>query len=143
MANKKKRKRKNSNYQVKKNLWGIPKGAEKYFDPHYDDKFKKKHPILYALTVVVILILVCVGPFIYFFGCAKLDIQFDSPYSIVNVIKFVVWVLGLVSSIGISIGLNNVFMILHRQYLGHFVTLISIAIGIVGIPLSLFILNIL
>ena len=123
------------NKSNKKNNWKIPKNTVKYFDPHYDDVFKAKHPILYWLTVVVIIIGVMVGPTIYLLFCSSIQSTFN-----VVLFELIVWIIGFISSFGISIGILNLFMILHRQYLGHYVTLVSFAIGIVGSAITLFLL---
>lgn len=123
------------NKSNKKNNWKIPKNAYKYFDPHYDDVFKAKHPILYWLTVVAIIIGVMVGPTIYLFFCSGIQSTFN-----VVLFELIVWIVGFISSFGISIGILNLFMILHKQYLGHYVTLVSFAIGIVGSAITLFLL---
>ena len=47
------------------------------------------------------------------------------------------WFIGFISSFGISIGICNLFMIVHKQYLGHYVTLLSFAIGMVGSAIGL------
>ena len=117
----------------KGNKWGIPKNAAAYFDPHYDDKFKAKHPILYWLTVVAIIAIVMVGPAIYLLLCSSIQ-------STMSFFEFIFWIVGFVSSFGISIGICNLFMIVHKQYLGHYVTLFSFAIGIVGSAIGLFFL---
>ena len=109
----------------KRATWGIPKNSRAYFDPHYDDNFKAKHPVLYWLTVLAIVVCVMVGPTIYI--CVCLTIQ-----SAMSFFEFVFWMIGFVSSFGISIGVCNLFMIVHKQYLGHYVTLVSFAIGTVG-----------
>ena len=111
--------------------WGVPKNAAAYFDPHYDDDFKAKHPILYWLTVVAIIVLVLVGPILYICLCSTIQ-------STITAIDFVFWLIGFVSSFGISIGICNLFMIVHKQYLGHYVTLFFFAIGIVGSAIGLF-----
>ena len=115
----------------KGNKWGIPKNAAAYFDPHYDDKFKAKHPILYWLTVVAIIAIVMVGPAIYLLLCSSIQ-------STMTFFEFVFWLVGFVSSFGISIGFCNLFMIIHKQYLGHYVTIGSFLIGIVGSAIGLF-----
>ena len=121
---KKKAKKKRSN-------WGVPKNAAAFFDPHYDDEFKAKHPILYWLTVVAIVVVVMIGPTIYFFLCSKIQ-------STMSVFELPFWIVGFISSFGVSIGFANLFMIVHKQYLGHYVTLWSFLIGIVGSAVGLF-----
>ena len=117
----------------KKNNWGIPENAADYFDPHYDDDFKRKHPFLFVLTVIAIGILVCVAPvaFVWLAG------QFQETFN-TNIFELIVFIIGLVSSFVVSIGIINLFMILYRQYLGHYVTLYSFAIGLLGSAISLF-----
>ena len=115
----------------KGNKWRIPKNAAAYFDPHCDDKFKAKHPILYWLTVVAIIAIVMVGPAIYLLLCSSIQ-------STMTFFEFVFWLVGFVSSFGISIGFCNLFMIIHKQYLGHYVTIGSFLIGIVGSAIGLF-----
>ena len=119
----------------KKNNWRVPQNASRYFDPRYDDAYKAKHPILFWLTVIAIIIGVMIGPTIYLLFCAVIQSTF-------NVIFFelIIWIIGFISSFGISIAVLNLFMILHRQYLGHIVTLASFAIGMIGSAISLLLL---
>ena len=126
MSKKKKRKHKGGN-------WAIPKNAMAYFDPHYDDDFKARHPVLYWLTVIAIVFIVMIGPGAYIFLCSKIQ-------PTINPAEFIFWLVGFIASFGISIGFCNLFMILHRQYLGHYVTFYSFAIGIVGSAVGLFFL---
>lgn len=118
----------------KKDNWKVPSNASDFFDPHYDDKFKKEHLILYLLTVIGIIFLVCLGPGVYVYLVSNIV---PSDQSFVELILFLI---GYISSFGFSIGLCNVLLILHKQYLGHLVTLISFAIGVVGCGLSLLLL---
>lgn len=112
----------------KKDLWHIPEDALDYFDPHYDDEFRAKHPILFWLTVAAIIVLVLVGPIAYAYcitlvtGSATLNGSW---------LQMAVFFIGFVSSFGISIAVCNLFMLLYKQYLGHIVTLVSLAAGIV------------
>ena len=123
MAKKKKKQKRSSN-------WGVPKNAAAYFDPHYDDAFKAKHPVLYCLTVIAIVICVVIGPTLYIFLCSTIQ-------STMTAFDLVFWIVGFISSFGISIGICNLFMIVHKQYLGHYVTLFSFAIGFVGSAIGL------
>ena len=116
--------------------WKVPKNAIEYFDPHYDDDFKAKYPILYVLTVIAILILVLVAPLLYLLLCSR-----TLPTENMSLGQLITWIIGFVSSFGISIGICNLFMILHKQYLGHYVTIFSFAIGIGGTVISLIILR--
>ena len=136
---KKKRKRGCGNRATKDN-WGLPKNAADYFDPHYDDKFKREHPVLYVLTVIAIITCVMVGPAIYLFLCSAVLSDFSNSMEFRNSFEFIIWLVGFVASFGISIGICNLFMIIHKQYLGHYVTIYSIGIGIFGAFASLFLL---
>lgn len=120
--------------------WGMPEDAAKYFSPYNDDAFKVAHPVLYWLTILIILVLVVIGPCVYLVLCGKIQPQFNHRSAIVNFIELIVMLIGFVFSFGISIGSCNLFLILHKQYLGHWVTLISFAIGIVGSALFLLLL---
>lgn len=124
-----------SQRKKKKGNWKVPKNASQYFDPHYDDDFKAKHPILYWLTVVAIIVITLIGPFIYI---KVLSGVLPEDYSLLTVVPVV---FGLISSFGISIGLCNLFMIVHDQYLGHGVTVISFLIGILGPALTILLVS--
>jgi hypothetical protein len=121
-------KNKKNKKNKKRTGWGVPKNAIDYFDPHYDDDFKEKHPILYWLTVLAIIILSLVGPILYLLLCNA--IQSEDFYE--GIIELIAWIFGFIASFGISIALCNVFMIVHEQYLGHYVTLYSFLVGIAG-----------
>ena len=112
--------------KIKKNNWAPPKNAAEFFDPHYDDDFKAAHPFLFFLTVVAIIILVVIPPI------ACLCIMAAIGADINSLVELIVLIFGLVSSMGISIGICNVFMILYKQYLGHYVTIFSLLIGFLG-----------
>lgn len=118
---------------MSKGNWKLPDRWQRYFDPHYDDAFKAKHPILYALTVAGILVLALIGPALYWvvFTVACPELAFSD--AALSTAQKVIAILGFACSFGISIGLCNIFMILHKQYLGHLVTLISFAVGMIGI----------
>lgn len=133
MKNKKKRIKKVDN-------WGLPENAADYFDPHYDDDFKREHPVLYFLTVVAILVCVLVAPILYIWLSSVVQPGTGNDIEFKNSFELFVWIVGFVTSMGISIGICNLFMILHKQYLGHYVTLWSFAIGIAGSGLSLLLL---
>lgn len=126
MSKKKNRKKRGGN-------WGVPKNAKAFFDPHYDDEFRAKHPILFWLTVIAIVACVMVGPTIYLYFCSLIQ-------SNVIFFELLIWIFGFVSSFAISIGVCNLFMIVHKQYLGHYVTLGSFAIGFAGSAISLLLL---
>ena len=127
MADKRKKKNK-----AKTDNWRLPENAWEYFDPRYDDDYRSRHPVLYCLTVVVIFILLLAAPIAYIYLCSRI-LHADS----ISSSELTVWILGWISSFGISIGLCNLFLIIHDQYLGHYVTVFSFIIGFVGTVLSL------
>ena len=118
---------KNKNGKKKAGKWNVSKNAHKYFDPHYDDKFKAEHPVLYWLTVAAIILCVLVGPFIYIWLCSVVE-----PDGVFSFLEILILIIGFISSFGISIGICNLLMILHKQYLGHKVTLYSFLLGALG-----------
>lgn len=120
--------------KIGKSNWSLPQKAKDYFDPHYDDVFKEKHPVLYWLTVIVIIILVLIPPIACIGFLATINVDVD------NFIELFLLLVGFISSFGISIGFCNLFMILHKQYLGHYVTIVSFLIGVFGSGGSLFLL---
>ena len=81
--------------------------------------------------MVAIVVVVMIGPTIYFFLCSKIQ-------STMSVFELPFWIVGFISSCGVSIGFANLFMIVHKQYLGHYVTLWSFLIGIAGSAIGLF-----
>lgn len=121
----------------KKSSWNIPENAKDFFNPSYEEKYKKQHPFLYWLSIISIIIMVILGPFI--FGMIIMEIEHTSEFDF-SFIELLVFAIGLFSSFGISIGLCNLFLILHKQYFGHLLTMISFAIGILGIAFSAVIL---
>ena len=98
----------------RKNYWKVPKDAKKYFDPHYDDVFKANHPILYWLTFIAIIVIVMIGPLIFLLLANQIQPDFRGSFSFESAIL----IFGLISSFAISIGIANLFMIVHKQYLG-------------------------
>jgi len=128
MSKQKKNKRKNDR-------WHLPENAADFFDPHYDDDFKANHPILFFLTILAIIVGVMVGPILYILCCSQIQPTVNETLG-----ELLLWIIGFVSSFGISIALLNLFMIVHKQYLGHFVTIISFAVGVIGASIGLFFL---
>ena len=128
MSKKKKNKKKTDR-------WHLPKNAADFFDPHYDDDFKANHPILFHLTLLAIIVGGMVGPLLYSLCCAQIQPNVND-----NLGEFILWMIGFVSSFGISLALLNLFMIVHKQYLGHYVTIISFAVGMIGSAIGLFFL---
>ena len=118
---------------LKKSKWKIPNNAKEYFSPTYDDAFKAKHKILYVLVVIAIIIILMI-PVIIFLSFV--------PESKNQALAALFGILGLIGSLSIGVGLENLFMILLKQYLGHWVTIISVLGGLLLDVFSLFMLSI-
>ncbi len=113
--------------------------ASDEFDPHRDDELKKNHPFLYALTIVGILLLVMAGPAVFIMAVMLTDPEVNMGTVIIEHYSFfenIIFILGFISSMGLSVGLCNLFLIVHKQYLGNSFTLKSLGVGILGIGLS-------
>jgi len=102
----------------KKSKWVLSKGYKYYFDASSDDTFKKKHPIGYYF-LVALGIFVLLMPAIIFSIVAGILLKSDSGWML----------LGVVGGFVFGIGLFNFVAIIIKQYLGHWVSVISFLIG--------------
>lgn len=110
----------------KNNKWLPPEDAVSYFSPSSDDDFKAKHPVGYFFLVILgitALLMPCVLYNIY----ATLIIGSESGWILLG------WVGGFI----VGIGLFNFVAIIIKQYLGHWVSIISFAVGSLLILISL------
>ena len=97
-----------------KSNWTPPKDYKDYFYASSDDEFKAKHPIGYAF-LVILGISVLLLPAILF----SILVGTDSG-----------WVmLGFAGGFVFGIGLFNFVAIIIKQYLGHWVSIISFFVG--------------
>ena len=102
----------------KKSKWVLPKGYKYYFDASSDDVFKKKHPIGYYF-LVALGIFVLLMPAIVFSIVAGILLKSDSGWML----------LGAAGGLVFGIGLFNFVAIIIKQYLGHWVSIISFLVG--------------
>lgn len=103
----KKKKRKQGN-------WTPPEGYQDYFFASSDDEFKAKHPIGYGF-LVMLGITALLLPAVLFCVAAGTDSG---------------WVLlGAAGGFIFGIGLFNFVAIIIKQYLGHWVSIVSFLIG--------------
>ena len=105
--------------------WTPPKGASTYFYVTSDYEFKEKHPIGYGFLVVLGIVALMLPVVLY--------LMFVLPYNINSA-----WMmLGWVGAFIVGIGLFNFVAIILKQYLGHFVSILSFVIGSALIWISL------
>ena len=118
----KKSKKKN---RKKSGNWTPPKGSSAYFSAASDYEFKEKHPIGYGFLVLLGIVALMLPVILYLF--------FVIPYDINSA-----WMmLGWVGAFIVGIGFFNFVAIIIKQYLGHFVSILSFIIGSILIWISL------
>lgn len=98
----------------KKSNWAPPKEYKTYFYASSDDVFKAKHPIGYVF-LVVLGITVLLLPAIVF----SVFVGTESGWA----------VLGFAGGFVFGIGLFNFVAIIIKQYLGHWVSIVSFLVG--------------
>ena len=114
---------------MKKNHhWKLPKNIKEYFSPKREKELKSKYGGWYTLHTILSVIILIV-PFLAFMFLSP-DNALTPQTQSGNLLGAIGGILGLVGSFSIGIGLVNVFSALLKQYLGHFVTLSSILLGI-------------
>ena len=103
----KKKKRKNSK-------WTPPKDYKDYFYASSDEEFKAKHPIGYGFLVMLGLVALLLPAALFF-----MLVGTDNG-----------WVmLGFAGGFVFGIGLFNFVAIIIKQYLGHWVSIVSFLVG--------------
>ena len=117
--------------------WKLPKNWKDYFSPKQEKILKEKYGIFHAFHTVFTFIILF-APFILFLIIAPSN-AFEPTTQISNICGAIGGILGLIGSCSIGIGLVNIFMVLIKQYLGHWVTLIALVGGIVLDALGLFV----
>ena len=107
----------------KKSSWTPPKDYKDYFYASSDDEFKAKHPIGYVF-LVMLGITVLLLPALLF----SIFVGTDNG-----------WVmLGFAGGFVFGIGLFNFVAIIIKQYLGHWVSIISFLVGSIMMLISWF-----
>lgn len=124
--------KKNKNKSRKKDSkWTPPKGASAYFSAASDEDFKEKHPVGYVFLVLLGITALMLPVVLYM--AFVIPLQINSGWMMLG------WLGGFI----IGIGLFNFVAIIIKQYLGHWVSIISIALGSLLIWLSLVLMGIL
>ena len=119
--------------------WKIPKNANQYFSPKYEKKLKDRYGIWYTFHTFLS-ILIGIVPLVVFFIVSPSN-AFNPSTQIDNVIGGIGGIIGIIGSVSIGVGLVNIFMFLIKQYLGHWVTIVSIVGGTLLDVLALFVFS--
>lgn len=108
--------------------WKPPQNIKTYFSPKQEKVLKQKYGFCYTVhTVFSILILL--APFIVFLWLAPKN-AFEPSTTVGNVFGALGGIVGLIGSFSIGVGFVNIFMALIKQYLGHWITIITIICGL-------------
>lgn len=111
------------------NYWKIPQNAKKYFSPKQEKLLKQKYGGWYTVHTILSIVILFI-PLIAFF-CLIPSNGFNPETQGGNLLGAIAAIIGLIGSASVGVGFVNIFMALVKQYLGHYVTLISIVGGIV------------
>ena len=114
-------------YMKFNDCWKIPRDAKQYFSPKYEKKLKEKYGMWYTLHTVLS-ILIAFLPLVLFFIISPSN-AFEPSTQIGNIIGGLGGIIGVIGSVIVGVGLVNIFMALVKQYLGHWVTIITIIGG--------------
>ena len=117
--------------------WNLPKNAKNYFSPKHEKHLKEKYGKLYTLHTILSIVILLL-PFVVYL-CIAPSNAFEPTTQSGNILGAVGGILGLVGSVSIGVGVVNCFMVFIKQYLGHWVTLITISAGIALDALGLFV----
>lgn len=107
--------------------WRFPKKDFAFWcTPASDYEFKKKHPVLYPLIVIIGMSLFLLPGILFSAYCGTIKVPSNNLWQTV----------GLFGGFIIGIGLFNIVAAFMNQYLGHFVTILAFVIGGAMIALS-------
>ena len=114
---------------VTRSRWLPPETARSFFSPAADFEFKQAHPVGYFF-LVLLGVAVFIAPMAgYGFYCTR---RFGDG-------EANIWfILGLLGSMSVGVGLFNIVGIIIKQYLGHLVTLVSIVLGFALMALGVY-----
>lgn len=109
--------------------WKIPKNATNYFSPKQEKMLKQKYGVWYNLHTMFSIVILLI-PVIIFFTMMP-DNVLNAQTQGGNTLGAIAGIIGVIGALSIGVGIVNIFMALIKQYLGHYMTLISIVAGIV------------
>ena len=109
------------------NQWFPPKGSAAFFLRYSDAEFARKHPVRYPFAVVL-------GVFVLLLPLCVYGILTCLMYPNISA-----WlsVIGCVGAFLIGIGLFNFVAVIVKQYLGHWLSILSFLIGSFMVAISL------
>lgn len=102
------------NKKHKYSNWKLPDNYKTYFDASSDEAFRKKHPLGYILLIIAGIVVFLLPAMLF-----AVSVGADNN-----------WVLlGVMGGFIFGIGLFNFVAIIINQYLGHWVSIISLSVG--------------
>ena len=101
-----------------------------------EKQLKEKYGKLYTLHTILSIVILLL-PFLVFIFLIPTS-AFEATTKLGDLLSFLGFTLGFIGSLAIGIGFANIFMAIIKQYLGHFITLIAMTIGISLDMLGLF-----
>ena len=107
--------------------WKLPKNVKNYFSPKKEvlkEKYGKLYTVHTILSVVILL-----SPFVVYL-CLAPSNAFEPTTQSGNLFGAIGGILGLIGSLLIGFCLVNCFMAFIKQYLGHWITIITIVGGV-------------
>lgn len=112
-----------SDISKKRSKWKPPENYIEFFSSSSDEEFKEAHPIGYVFLVILGITVLLLPCLVFAF-----NLNTDSYWAL----------LGCAGGFIFGIGLFNIVGIIIKQYLGHWVTLISFAVGSIMMLISWF-----
>ncbi len=126
--NLKNKKSENGRGKKKRSAWLPPEDALMYFSPESDADFKARHPVGYIFLVLLLFVAIVLPAIVYCVCMSAFSVELNNLAS---------FILGMVGSFAIGVGLANFVAIIIKQYMGHLVSVISFALGILMIAVSI------
>ncbi|MBS5783717.1 MAG: hypothetical protein KID04_12680 [Clostridium sp.] len=97
----------------------LPENWKSYFDPEFDNEFKKEHKVAYGIYVFVAICALLVPLAAFAIAGVCMGKELGQPLAL----------LGLLGAFIFSIGLFNIVSAFIGQYLGHKVTIVCLTAG--------------
>lgn len=110
--------------------WKPPKDAARYFTPEEleeEKSAKEKYGIFYYVYMIFTIIALIV-PFLVFMSLIP-DNVLNPATELADTYSAISATVGMIGSFMIGFGITNILSIFVKQYLGHWVTIITIGLG--------------
>ena len=122
-----------------KNSWRIPENAKSFFSPKYEKQQREKYGVWYTVHAVLSILILLGCVFFYF---AQVPNNALTPATQMgNALSALFFLIGVLGSVAVGMGLVNVFMAIVKQYLGHWVTMLALLGGMALETAALFLLS--